>query len=53
MLAQVSHLPAGDWRIGSTFYLSSALQAVALWLAWRQLKQACRAPVGVVSVEKI
>lgn len=52
MLAQVSHLPAGDWRIGSTFYLSAALQAVALWLAWRQLKTACMQPVNVVSVRR-
>src|SRR5512143_515572 len=33
LLAQVSHLPAGDWRIGAPFFLSAALQAAALVLA--------------------
>ena len=33
LLAQVSHLPAGDWRIGAPFFLSAALQAVALVIA--------------------
>jgi len=35
LLAQVSHLPPTDWRVGVTFFVSAALQAVALWLAWR------------------
>jgi MFS transporter, DHA1 family, tetracycline resistance protein len=33
LLAMVSHLPPGDWRIGSPFYLCSALQLVGLVLA--------------------
>jgi DHA1 family tetracycline resistance protein-like MFS transporter len=33
LLAAVSHLPAGDWRIGAPFFLSAALQVVALLLA--------------------
>jgi MFS transporter, DHA1 family, tetracycline resistance protein len=33
LLAEVSHLPAGDWRIGAPFFLSAALQLVALTLA--------------------
>lgn len=33
LLAEVSHLPAGDWRIGAPFFLSAALQAAALVLA--------------------
>ena len=33
LLAEVSHLPAGDWRIGAPFFLSAALQAAALALA--------------------
>ena len=33
LLAAVSHLPAGDWRIGAPFFLSAALQAGALLLA--------------------
>jgi DHA1 family tetracycline resistance protein-like MFS transporter len=35
LLAAVSHLPAGDWRIGAPFFLSAALQALALGLALR------------------
>jgi DHA1 family tetracycline resistance protein-like MFS transporter len=33
LLAEVSHLPSGDWRIGAPFFLSAALQLVALMLA--------------------
>jgi DHA1 family tetracycline resistance protein-like MFS transporter len=33
LLAEVSHLPAGDWRIGAPFFLSAALQLGALLLA--------------------
>lgn len=33
LLAEVSHLPAGDWRIGAPFFLSALLQAIALALA--------------------
>lgn len=35
LLAQISHLPASDWRVGATFYVSAALQAVALVVARR------------------
>jgi DHA1 family tetracycline resistance protein-like MFS transporter len=35
LLAAVSHLPANDWRIGVTFFLSAGLQMVALAIAWR------------------
>ena len=35
LLAQVSHLPSSDWRVGVTFYLSAALQAIALLVARR------------------
>ena len=34
LLAMVSHLPQGDWRIGAPFYFCAALQATALLLAW-------------------
>jgi DHA1 family tetracycline resistance protein-like MFS transporter len=37
ILAKVSHLPADDWRIGSSFYMCAAMQACALGLAWRVL----------------
>jgi DHA1 family tetracycline resistance protein-like MFS transporter len=33
LLALVSHLPQGDWRIGAPFYFCAALQAAALVLA--------------------
>lgn len=33
LLAQVSHLPAQDWRVGVVYYLAAALQALALVLA--------------------
>jgi MFS transporter, DHA1 family, tetracycline resistance protein len=35
LLASVSHLPPSDWRVGTTFYLSAILQAIALVLARR------------------
>ena len=33
LLALVSHLPQGDWRIGAPFYFCALLQAVSLGLA--------------------
>jgi DHA1 family tetracycline resistance protein-like MFS transporter len=35
LLAQVSQLPASDWRVGVTFFVSAALQCIALFLARR------------------
>ena len=35
ILAEVSHLPANDWRIGATFFLSAIMQTLALFIAWR------------------
>jgi DHA1 family tetracycline resistance protein-like MFS transporter len=35
LLAEVSHLPASDWRVGVTFFVSAGLQCVALFLARR------------------
>jgi MFS transporter, DHA1 family, tetracycline resistance protein len=35
LLAQVSHLPPSDWRVGTTFFLSAILQAIALVIARR------------------
>ena len=52
LLGAVSHLPQGDWRIGSCFYLCSALQLAALVLAWlhfrgvRRARHAARATAG-------
>ena len=39
ILAKVSHLPADDWRIGSSFYMCAAMQACALGLAWVVLRR--------------
>jgi MFS transporter, DHA1 family, tetracycline resistance protein len=39
LLALVSHLPRGDWRIGAPFFLCSALQAVATVLALRHFRR--------------
>ncbi|MDP1692392.1 MAG: MFS transporter [Burkholderiaceae bacterium] len=35
MLAFVSHLPQGDWRIGAPYYFCAALQAAAMLIALR------------------
>jgi MFS transporter, DHA1 family, tetracycline resistance protein len=35
LLAQVSRLPASDWRVGVTFFVSALLQCAALFLARR------------------
>ncbi|MDF2444807.1 MAG: tetracycline-efflux transporter [Moraxellaceae bacterium] len=46
LLAMVAHLPPGDWRMGSIYFLCSALQATALVIAWRHFRQApATAPV--------
>ena len=42
LLAFVSHLPRGDWRIGLPFYFCAALQGAALVLAWSHFDAARR-----------
>jgi len=44
ILGAVSHLPPHDWRIGSSFFMSAALQVAAAMLALRVLRG--RAPVA-------
>ncbi len=39
ILARVGHLPAQDWRLGSTFLLCAVLQLGALVLAWVHFKR--------------
>jgi len=39
LLAVVSHLPQGDWRIGAPFYFCAALQSVSLLLAWVHIRR--------------
>jgi DHA1 family tetracycline resistance protein-like MFS transporter len=42
LLAVVSHLPAGDWRLGAPMYFCAALQGCALALAWIHFRGAHR-----------
>jgi DHA1 family tetracycline resistance protein-like MFS transporter len=39
ILGAVSHLPANDWRIGSSFYVSAAMQALAVLAALRTFRK--------------
>jgi len=39
LLATVSHLPHGDWRIGAPFYFCAALQAASTVLALRHFRR--------------
>ncbi len=38
LLAAVSHLPKGDWRIGAPFYFCAVLQAASMLIALRHFK---------------
>ena len=38
ILAAVSHLPPGDWRIGSHFFLCAAMQALAVLVAYHYFR---------------
>lgn len=40
LLATVSHLPHGDWRIGAPFYFCALLQAVSMLIALRHFRRA-------------
>ncbi|HEY6966149.1 MAG TPA: MFS transporter, partial [Burkholderiales bacterium] len=42
LLALVSHLPRGDWRLGAPLFFCAALQAAALALAVSHFRQARR-----------
>ncbi|WP_329956573.1 TCR/Tet family MFS transporter [Collimonas humicola] len=39
LLGAVSHLPKGDWRIGTPFYFCAALQLIALVLAFLHFRR--------------
>ena len=39
VLAMVSHLPQGDWRIGAPFYFCAALQTASLALAFMHFRR--------------
>lgn len=50
LLARTSHLPSQDWRVGGTFFLCAAFQALALVLALRHFhRQAQREASQAVS----
>ena len=38
ILGEVSHLPANDWRIGSTFFVCAIMQTLGMIVAWRYFK---------------
>ncbi len=40
LLAMISQLPRGDWRIGAPFYFCAALQLASLAIAWRHFRSA-------------
>jgi len=40
LLATVSHLPHGDWRIGAPFYFCALLQAASTLIAVRHFRRA-------------
>ena len=48
LLGLVSHLPAGDWRIGMPMYFCAALQALALVLAVIHFRRAPRSGTAAV-----
>ena len=43
LIGVVSHLPAGDWRVGAPFYFCALLQGMALLLAWTHFRGVRRA----------
>jgi len=51
LLAMVSHLPQGDWRIGAPFYFCAALQATALLLAWIHFRGARRTRLSATAAD--
>ena len=58
LLAAVSHLPHGDWRIGAPFYFCAALQAASALIALRhfrraRLQRAACAATGAAAVPTI
>ena len=47
ILGEVSHLPAQDWRIGSTFYLCAIMQTLGIIVAWRYFQAQRQARLAV------
>jgi MFS transporter, DHA1 family, tetracycline resistance protein len=53
VLAQVTFLPASDWRVGAPLYLCSALQAIAFVIAWRHFAAQGRSPSPAASARQV
>ena len=53
LLGIVSHLPRGDWRIGTPFYFCGVLQAAALLLAFLHFRSARRARAASAAQEPV
>jgi len=51
LLAEVSHLPANDWRIGVTFFASAILQAIAFFVAMRYFATHKSAPAAAAAAQ--
>ncbi len=49
LLGAVSHLPAGDWRIGAPMYFCAALQAIALLFAVSHFRRLRRTRLAAAS----
>jgi MFS transporter, DHA1 family, tetracycline resistance protein len=52
LLARVSALPANDWRIGVTFFVSAILQTLAFIIAWRYFANHPAVPAETQAVTK-
>ncbi|MFJ2989533.1 TCR/Tet family MFS transporter [Collimonas sp. NPDC087041] len=52
LLGMVSHLPAGDWRIGAPFYFCALLQFAALILAFLHFRRQRRQPAMTTPAAK-
>jgi DHA1 family tetracycline resistance protein-like MFS transporter len=49
LLGVVSHLPRGDWRIGTPLYFCALLQLAALGLAWTHFNRARQTRIGAAA----
>ena len=48
LLGMVSHLPAGDWRMGLPFYFCASLQLIGSVIALRHFRRVAARPLPVV-----
>lgn len=52
LLARVGNLPRTDWRVGVSFFLSAALQTVALINARRHFRASGSVPSQIPAMEQ-